>query len=166
MVRSENVMIPASGVDLRISATYLIPENAHPKPPLIIMGLGIGAVKAAGPLPFAERFVAAGYATLRFDYLFFGESEGKPANLMSIPRELQDFLDVVAWARQQDNQWDVNRLIVWGTSFGGMHITALMAEDHGLAAGIMQCPCVDGLAAVMKVSLWRTLRMLPFILGD
>lgn len=166
----EDFTIPASGLNLRIAATSLLPspstQNEKHKPPVIIMAHGIGAVKAAGLLPIANRLVSAGYAALLFDYLHFGESDGQPSNVLSVPRELQDFKDVIAWARAQSENWDTKRVVVWGTSFGGMHVTSLMSEDSGLAAGIMQCPCVDGLAAARKMSLSRTLRMMPYSVAD
>jgi fermentation-respiration switch protein FrsA (DUF1100 family) len=163
---SQDVMIPASGVSFRISVSFIIPEDVPQKPPVIIMGHGIGGVKAAGLPSFAEQFVRAGYAAVMFDYLHFGESEGQPANLMSISRELQDFRDVIAWARQQHNLWDTHRVVVWGSSFGGMHVTSLMAQDYGLAAGIMQCPCVDGFAAARKSPALNSLRMFSLSLAD
>ena len=166
MGQTQEIMIPASGVAFRISVSFIIPEDGLQNPPVIIMGHGIGGVKAAGLPIFAERFVRAGYAAVVFDYLHFGESEGQPANLMSISRELQDYRDVITWARQQHDLWDTHKVVVWGSSFGGMHVTSLMAQDHGLAAGIMQCPCVDGFAAARKSPALNLLRMLPLALAD
>ncbi|BAE60557.1 unnamed protein product [Aspergillus oryzae] len=167
MPRREDVKIPATQItDLMIAVSCLLPEKCYPPPPVIIMGHGFGAVKAGGLFPFAERFAEAGYAAVMFDYLFFGESDGLPRNLLSISRELQDFRDVIAWVRRQTDKWDINRVIAWGASFGGMHVTTLMAEDHDLLAGIMQGPCVDGLAASRQVPVYKTLRLLPLSLFD
>ncbi|KAH8697971.1 Alpha/Beta hydrolase protein [Talaromyces proteolyticus] len=167
MPRIENVLILATKTkNLKIAATCLIPENSDISPPVIVMGHGFGAVKAAGLFPFAERFVQAGYAAVMFDYLYFGESDGTPVNKLSISRELQDYRDVISWAREQSGKWDTSRVIAWGTSFGGMHITALMAEDHDLVAGIMQGACVDGFAAATKNPILKTLRQLPLSLCD
>lgn len=130
------------------------------------MGHGIGGTKSAGLLPFARRFLEAGYATVMFDYLYFGDSQGSPENTMSVAQELQDFRDVIAWARRQEHLWDIHRIIAWGSSFGGMHVASLMAQDHGLAAGIMQCPCVDGLAAARMNPILKSLRMVAIGLAD
>lgn len=166
MGRTQEKMIPASGTSFRISVSFIIPEDVPTKPPVIIMGHGIGGVKAAGLSPFAEQFARAGYAAVMFDYLHFGESEGLPVNLMSISRELEDFRDVIAWARQQHSLWDTQKVVVWGSSFGGMHVTSLMAQDHGLAGGIMQCPCVDGFGAAIKSPAWCLFPMLALALAD
>jgi hypothetical protein len=44
-----------------------------------------------------------------------------------------------------------------------MHPTALIAEDHGLAAAIVQCPAVDGLLSALMAPLWRPLTLLSLL---
>jgi pimeloyl-ACP methyl ester carboxylesterase len=164
----KDLFIASSRSNSRIAvSTYLsIPGvNGSGPPAVIVMGHGIGAVKAAGLEPFAEVFNKEGYAAVTFDYISFGLSEGLPRNTMTVAGELQDFRDVVAWVRQQDD-FDNKRLVVWGTSFGGMHVTALLSEDHEIAAGISQCPCVDGFAAVKKVPFLRSLQFMWIGLRD
>jgi hypothetical protein len=38
-----------------------------------------------------------------------------------------------------------------------MHLTALIAEDHGQAAAIVQYPAVDGPLSALVVLFWRSL---------
>ncbi|KAI9930792.1 hypothetical protein MW887_011550 [Aspergillus wentii] len=159
MDSSEDFHILSSRPHHRIAASLFLPQNASTPPPTIVMGHGIGAIKAAGLQPFATAFAQAGYAALAFDYLHFGSSDGQPRNLMSVPQELQDFRDVIAWVREHPDRFNTSRIVVWGTSFGGMHVTALVAEDHQLAAGIAQCPCVDGFASSLQVPFFTSLRM-------
>ncbi|OJJ37970.1 hypothetical protein ASPWEDRAFT_171422 [Aspergillus wentii DTO 134E9] len=97
------------------------------------MGHGIGAIKAAGLQLFAAACAQAGYAALAFDYLHFESSDGQPRNLMSVPQELRDFRDVNALVREHPDRFD----------------------DHQLAAGIAQCPCVDGFASSLQVPLFH-----------
>ncbi|KAF9872689.1 alpha beta hydrolase [Colletotrichum karsti] len=125
------------------------------------MGHGIGAIKAAGLSPFASAFTYEGYVAVTFDYIGFGESEGTPRNILNVQHELQDFRDVIKWVREPDQaDWvDSARIVAWGSSFGGMHVTALMSEDHDLAAGISQCPLVDGPAGVLQMPLTRSLTL-------
>ena len=102
---------------------------------------------------------------MSFDYLSFGGSEGEPRNVVNVDQELRDFRDVIAWARDE-KAFDPQRIVVWGSSFGGMHITALMTLDHKLAGGIAQCPCVDGFGASMETPMLRSLRMTAWALID
>lgn len=130
------------------------------------MGHGIGAIKAAGLAPFALAFASKGYYAITFDYLHFGESDGQPRNLLSISGELQDFRDVIAWARQQPDRFDFQRIVAWGSSFGGMHTTALIASNHELAGAIGQCPCVDSFAASMMQPLSKSLQITQMAISD
>ncbi|KAJ5113807.1 alpha/beta fold family hydrolase [Penicillium angulare] len=167
MAPSEDLKIPSSRDSrLRIAMSIFPPENClHPRP-VIIMGHGIGAIKAAGLAPFASAFAAKGYYAITFDYLHFGESDGQPRNLLSIPGELQDFRDVISWARQQPDRFDLQRIVVWGSSFGGMHTTALIASDHELAGAIAQCPCVDSYAASNMQPFSKSLRIARMAISD
>lgn len=49
---------------------------------------------------------------------------------------------MIAWVRQQPDSFDVDRCVAWGSSFGGMHVTALLAEDHQLAALCRRLRCL------------------------
>lgn len=136
--------------------------------PVIVMGHGIGAIKAGGLSPFAAAFNSAGYAAVTFDYLGFGASEGYPRSLLYVNDERQDFRDVLAWVRAagQRNWANDSNIVAWGTSFGGMHVTALMNEDHSLKAGIAQCPLVDGLAGSMQMPVLRSLKLIATAIAD
>lgn len=163
----EDLKIPSSrDHSLRIALSIFPPEICLGPQPVIVMGHGIGAIKAAGLAPFASAFAAKGYYAITFDYLHFGESDGEPRNLLTISGELQDFRDVIAWTRQRPDQFDPQRIVVWGSSFGGMHTTALLASDQELAGGIAQCPCVDGFAAVKMQSLLKFLRISYAAMSD
>ena len=61
------------------------------RPPVVIMAHGFGAERTFGLPAFAERFAAAGLATLLFDYRGFGGSDGQPRNLISPRRHVQDW---------------------------------------------------------------------------
>jgi uncharacterized protein len=141
-------------------------EPSSPSPhAVLIMGAGIGLVKSGGLPPFAEAFQAEGYAAITIDYLSFGSSEGIPRNVLSLSQELQDFRDVIAWVRGNQS-FDNEKIIAWGSSLGAMHPTALIVEDHGLAAGMVQCPAVDGFLSALQVPLWRSLPLTFLALLD
>ena len=120
-------------------------------PPVIVMAHGLGAVKALRLAAFAERFQAAGYACLVFDYRHFGESEGAPRELLSLGRQRADWRAAVAFARSLP-EVDSERTVVWGTSFGGGHAIVTAAEDADIVAGIAQCPFTDGIASARQLS--------------
>ncbi|KAK2056390.1 alpha/beta-hydrolase [Colletotrichum caudatum] len=164
----EDRFIPSSRDGLKIAISIYQPDGSKRPMPTIVMGHGIEATKAAGLSPFAGEFTSEGYAAVTFDYIGFGESEGSPRNVINVTHQLQDFQDVIKWVREPDqSNWvESSRVIAWGSSFGGMHVTALMAEDHGLAAGIAQCPLVDGLAGVMQMPLARSLRLAAVATAD
>ncbi|KXH46727.1 hypothetical protein CNYM01_06405 [Colletotrichum nymphaeae SA-01] len=166
--RREDRFIPSSRTGQNIALTIYHPGDSESPGPVIVMGCGIGAIKAGGLTPFALAFNAAGYTAVSFDYLNFGSSEGTPRGLLSVPNELQDFRDVITFVRAPGQKaWaDPSRVVAWGTSFGGMHVTALMSEDHCLAAGIAQCPLTDGLAGTMQTPLGRSLQLLPVAILD
>ena len=148
----------------KINAWLYEPSTPGPHT-VLVMGGGIGLVKSGGLPPFAEAFQAAGYAALTIDYLSFGASEGTPRNNLSLSQELQDFRDVLTWVRSNAS-FDNAKIVVWGASLGAMNATALIAEDHALAAAIVLCPAVDGLLAALQAPLWRSLPMTFFAVLD
>lgn len=75
-----------SGAD-RISAWLYRPEESDPDgAPLLVMAHGLGAVRTMRLDAYAERFAAAGYACLLFDYRNFGDSDGAPHRPTGPPR--------------------------------------------------------------------------------
>ncbi|HTI75349.1 MAG TPA: alpha/beta fold hydrolase, partial [Mycobacterium sp.] len=161
--RRTDVRIPAGGGE-EIDAWMYLPDGPGPHP-VVVMAHGIGGVKAAGLAPFAERFAAAGFAAVVFDYRHWGRSSGQPRQLLSVRRQLDDYRTVLAWTRARD-EFDDSRVFVWGTSFAGMHIVELAAGEPGLAGAIAQCPLVDGLAGVAKIPLSRGLRLTAHAVAD
>jgi len=100
---------------------------------------------------YAERFRAAGYACLVFDYRNFGDSEGAPRQLIDIRMQLQDWTVAVAYARTLAGI-DPNRIGLWGTSFSGGHVIATAARLPGIAAVVAQCPFTDSVASLGTLS--------------
>ena len=115
------------------------------------MAHGFGATRDASLAPYAERFAAAGMAVLLFDYRHFGASGGEPRQLVSVRRQLDDYVSAVEFARSLPDV-DSTRVAVWGTSFAGGHALTLAARIPGLAAAVAQCPMMDGLAAVRGIA--------------
>jgi uncharacterized protein len=157
------VRIPtASGDDLE--AWLYLPEGDGPHP-AVVMAHGIGAIKAGGLAPFAERFCREGFAAVAFDYRQWGGSAGQPREELSFRRQREDYGTVIGWTAAQP-RIDAHRVFAWGTSFAGMYIVELAASDARLAGAIAQSPLVDGLAAAQMVPPARSLRLLARAVQD
>ncbi len=128
------------------------------KRPCVVMAHGFGGVKEMRLDAYAERFAAAGYHVLVFDYRHFGASDGEPRQILSIRRQHQDWRAAIAFARTLPGV-DTERLILWGTSFSGGHVAALASRDGGFAAVISQVPHLDGIATALAAGLRHTLRL-------
>src|SRR5882672_737780 len=79
------VRIPTPSRD-ELEAWLYLPEGDGPHP-VVVMAHGIGAVKAGGLQPFAERFRAEGFAAVVFDYRQWGGSDGQPRSPTSTRHE-------------------------------------------------------------------------------
>jgi fermentation-respiration switch protein FrsA (DUF1100 family) len=134
-------------------------------PPIIVMGHGFGAIRVMRLDAYAERFAQAGFAVLVFDYRGFGDSDGQPRQVLSIPRQHEDWTAAVAYARTLPGV-DSSRVVAWGTSFAGGHVLHLAAEDHDLAAVVAQVPHVSGPAAVRSVPVRVSARLVLAGLRD
>ncbi|MGI8511578.1 MAG: alpha/beta hydrolase [Solirubrobacteraceae bacterium] len=114
--------------------------------PCVVLAHGFGALKEARLDAFAERFAAAGFAALAFDYRHFGESDGEPRQLLDIGRQLADWASAVSYVRGRE-EVDAARVALWGTSFSGGHVFEVAARDPRVAAVISQVPHASGPAS-------------------
>jgi dienelactone hydrolase len=133
----------ASVLNLRgdVAAWLWHPEGATGA---VVLGHGLSAVHDQRLPAYAERFAAAGLAALIFDYRHFGSSGGEPRQLFDIPTQLEDWRTAIAHARGLPG---VERVGLFGSSFGGGHAITLAAEEPGLGAVVAQCPMTDGFKA-------------------
>src|SRR6266516_6429569 len=90
------VRIPTTSGD-ELEAWLYLPEGNGPHP-AVVMADGIGAIKAGGLAPFAERFCRDGFAAVVFDYRQWGGSSGEPREELSFSRQLEDYGTVIGWA--------------------------------------------------------------------
>ncbi len=148
MTQREDVRF-VSGGD-RISAWLYRPATGGPAP-LLVMAHGLGAVRTMRLDAYAERFGAAGYACLVFDYRNFGDRGGRPRQVLDVDMQLADWAAAVAYAHTLDGV-DQRRIALWGTSFGGGHVIASAARLPGIAAAVAQCPFTDGLASARTIT--------------
>ncbi|MFV8318347.1 alpha/beta hydrolase [Mycobacterium sp. 23] len=148
----------------RISAWLYRPETDGPAP-LVVMAHGLGAVRTMRLDAYAERFRAAGYACLVFDYRNFGDSDGQPRQLLDIDMQLADWAAAVDFARTLPGI-DPERIALWGTSFGGGHVIESAARLPGIAAAVAQCPFTDGLASIGAINPLTATRVTGLAVRD
>jgi dienelactone hydrolase len=144
---------------------YLPEPDAHGRGPIVVLGHGLGGTRAMGLAAYAQRFVAAGLAALTFDYRHFGDSGGEPRELISIPRQLEDWAAAIAFAQSLE-EVDPARVAIWGTSFGGGHVLRLAAHNRSVAAAVAQCPFTDGIASSLTLGPTSTVRVTLAAIAD
>jgi fermentation-respiration switch protein FrsA (DUF1100 family) len=141
----------------RCAAWLYRPDGDGPHP-CVVLAHGFGGTREGRLGAYAERFAEAGIAAVVFDYRHFGDSEGEPRQLLSIPRQLADWRAAIAFARALEGI-DPERIALWGTSFSGGHVVKLAAEDHRIAAVVSQAPFTDGANTLRAAGLKESLRL-------
>jgi pimeloyl-ACP methyl ester carboxylesterase len=147
------------------SAWLYLPDARASPYSAVIMAHGLGAVKEMRLDAIAEKFQAAGYACLAFDYRHFGSSEGEPRQLLDIKRQLQDWTAAIHYARTRP-ELDGNRLVLWGTSFSGGHVLEAALADTQIAAVVTQGAFTDGLASLRAMQPSALLKLSALALLD
>ena len=127
-----------SGAD-ELAAWVYEPGRAGERVPCVVMAHGFSATRADGLQPYAERFAAAGFGVVLFDYRGFGDSGGEPRQVIDIRRQQEDYEAAVRFAGRQD--WvDPERVALFGSSFSGGHVVDVASRDHRIAAVVAQAP--------------------------
>jgi alpha-beta hydrolase superfamily lysophospholipase len=134
------------------------PEGAGHDGACVVLAHGFGGVKEARLGAYAERFAAAGYVALVFDYRGFGDSAGEPRLLIDIKRQRDDWRAALAHARGLDGV-DPRRVAAWGTSFSGGHVVEIAAAGEPIAAGIAQAPFMSGFSTLWSAGPGHNLRL-------
>jgi len=88
---------------------------------------------------YAERFVAAGFVALAFDYRFFGDSEGEPRSQVFPLEMAEDYRNAITWVSEQP-EVDPRRIGIWGTSYGGALAMWVGTFDKRVKAVVAQVP--------------------------
>lgn len=137
----------ASGERNQLCRGWLyLPEKKGPRFAAVVMAHGFGAVKELRLDAYAEKFAAAGFAVLVFDYRHFGQSDGEPRQLIDISQQLEDWRAAINFVRHHSSI-DAGRIALWGTSFAGGHVVEVAAQDPQIRCVISQVPHLDGFAS-------------------
>jgi dienelactone hydrolase len=157
-----DVQFPAG--DARCAAWLYRPVGVE-RPPVAVLGHGFGATREMRLDAYAERFAAAGLASLVFTYRHFGDSGGEPRQLLDVELQLDDWAAALAYVRGLVDL-DGGRVALWGTSFGGGHVIEAAARDGAVAAIVSQCPFTDGPASLRALGLRANARAFPLAVRD
>ena len=112
----------------------------------IVMAHGLAGVKEMRLDAYADSFAQAGFNVFVFDYRHFGESEGLPRQLLSIPKQHEDWMAAIHYVKTAKKIWD-DKIVLWGSSLSGGHVMEMASKLPSLAAIIAQVPHVNGLAS-------------------
>jgi dienelactone hydrolase len=141
-------------------------QRAASRSPCVVMGTGFSGTQDTPSMQAtAVAFAEAGFAAMTFDYRAFGESGGKPRQVVSIKRQHEDFHEAIRCARGQPDV-DPAQIAVWGSSLGGGHAIAVAADDPRVAAVVAQVPFNGFPRHVEGRSLFATLRLLGAMVYD
>jgi fermentation-respiration switch protein FrsA (DUF1100 family) len=154
-----------SGIDDVAAWSYAPDSRPKEKLPCVVMAHGFSLTRHDGLEPYAEAFVAAGLRALVFDHRYLGDSGGLPRQSFTKRKQLEDWRNAVAFARSLDGI-DPDRIVLWGYSFAGGHVTTIAATDHRLAAAIALCPFVNGLRRVISTKPATAAWILPRALAN
>lgn len=109
------------------------------KAPAVVMAHGFSALKEQVLPEYAERFTAAGFVTLVFDYRYFGESEGEPRSQLFPLEMAEDYRNAISRLYYQP-EVDPDRIGIWGTSYSGGLVVYLGTHDKRVKAVVAQVP--------------------------
>ncbi|HYI46778.1 MAG TPA: alpha/beta fold hydrolase [Actinomycetota bacterium] len=161
---SESTSFSSDGT--KCAATVFRPTTSTELPiPALVMAHGFGSPRALRLYAYAERFAAAGYAAVVFDYRGFGDSDGEPRQVLDVSMQHDDWKAALEFARSLPGI-DADKIVAWGTSFGGGHVLTVAGRGETLAAVIAQVPHVSGPAAVRATGFAASRKIAPYAIRD
>jgi fermentation-respiration switch protein FrsA (DUF1100 family) len=133
--------------------------------PVVIMAHGFSGVKEQGLDAIAERFSAAGFAVVVFDFRCFGASGGEPRGQLFPLDMVEDYRNAITWACLQP-QVDPERVGLWGTSFSGGLATHTATVDKRVRAVVAQVPSLWNAAGRRAEDPERWAALGKFLIAD
>jgi dienelactone hydrolase len=150
----------------RCFGQFDVPDGFAPgeKVPAIICVTGYSGVIPMGE-EFAQRFVNAGFATLMFDFRYFGMSEGEPRSQLFPLEQVEDLRNAITWFSEQP-EIDPKRIGLSGVSFGAAVSLFAATYDKRVKAVVARMPAAwtPDFRRVMDPEKWD--RMDMFLLRD
>jgi len=121
--------------NMQVVGNLFIPKtlNQTAKNPAIIVGHPMGAVKEQSSNLYAQKLAEQGFVTLSLDLSFWGESEGRPRNVVSPDIYAEDFSAAVDFLGTQSFV-DRDRIGVLGICGSGSFVISAAKIDPRLKA--------------------------------
>jgi dienelactone hydrolase len=129
-----DVEFTSAGVTLR--GHFYRPDGVGEARPTVVMCHGFGGIMEIVVDPYAAFFTEHGYCALTFDYRYNGSSDGEPRGDIDPSVHHDDIRAAITWVLKQPGV-DTERVILWGTSYGGAHamfMGALESRVHGVVS--------------------------------
>lgn len=121
----------------KIAGRLYLPDGVRAgRVPGVVLCHGFSCIKEVILPDYAQRFAAAGFAALAFDYRGFGESEGERGRLIWRD-QVQDIRNALTFMETLE-QVDPERLGLWGTSYGGANVMYTAGIDDRARAIVSQ----------------------------
>lgn len=118
--------------DMQVTGNLVTPKNLDrkDKAPAIVVGHPMGAVKEQSSMLYAQKLAEQGFVTLAIDLPFWGESEGKPRNLVAPELYTEAFSAAVDYLGTSDfiNRDRIGVLGICGS--GGFSINAAKLDPR------------------------------------
>jgi len=127
----------------KLAGVLDLPQGTHAAPsPGVLLCQGLSGVKHLVLPEVAAGLAAKGFASLRFDYAGYGDSEGE-RGWIDPPARVDDALYAFAWLRSQQAV-DSARVGVYGHSYGGPVAIILAAREPKVKAVVSVSGPGDG----------------------
>jgi fermentation-respiration switch protein FrsA (DUF1100 family) len=126
----------------------------------------MSGVKEGSIARFAERFAEAGFNTLAYDHIYFGDSGGHPRQEADPQAQRRGYRDAISFLRARPDI-DPNGIGIWGTSYSGGHVLEVAAHDRRVQCVVSQIGTVNGLEqAYRRTPMAERVRLLRHLESD
>ncbi|KAJ6469455.1 alpha/beta-hydrolase [Mycena sanguinolenta] len=167
----ETLKIPSVDDGVTLDVWLIKPSGTGPFP-VVIAGHGMTVIKDAGLAAFGRRWaVDAQYASLIFDFRYFGASGGEPRNFVSLIEKREDYEAVIRWVRQRPELYLNSKIVLMGSAMSALVVSQLALDDPGLAGVMAHSPMLDGYDTVMaagfnpRLLFWAVIDHVKGMLG-
>jgi len=137
-----DISFESEGATLR--GWLFLPTTGTAPFPAVVVTAGFAGVRE-GFLghPYQDVFAAAGIATLIYDHINCGDSDGALRQELDPILQQRGYHDAVTFLSCHESI-DTDRIGIWGTSYSGGHVLAVAASDRRVKAVVAQAMTISG----------------------